>query len=325
MEPRVFETDSASPDLKKQKFSDSPFRSHTTRDNSTGAAEAEVKGQSGIKMAAPIAKKNLNFSEPEQTTSAPEWFREFDKRLDEKLSSLFSQISVCHSKLKVHEDMLIGVDYEFSQMKSEMEELRKENESLADKIDDIENRGRRKNLVIFGIGEKHDSQAGNGMMKEDGMKTVCEFFKFVGVQQSDLECIERAHRTPTFLPRPRDKTNKKQKPRMFHVAFTTYVVKERVRKLCLEKLKQSKGAYSDSSPKVFVAEDLSKRVLQQRKVRLPQFFALKEKGAKPFFSYPARVCYRDQKSGKVIIVEPDAEVSNKGQNKVPMKQSAPPT
>ena len=272
----------------------------------------------------PTAKRNLNFSEAEETTSAPEWFREFDKRLDEKLSSLFSQISVCHSKLKVHEDMLIGVDYEFAQMKSEMEELRKQNESLATKIDDMENRGRRKNLVIFGIGEKKDNQ-GSGLMKEDGMKTVREFLGFAGVQQSDLECIERAHRTPTFLPsRPKGKANeKRQKPRLIHVAFTTYVVKERVRKLCIEKLKQSKGAYTESSPKVFVTEDLSKRVLQQRKVRLPQFFALKERGVKPFFSYPARVCYRDQKSGKVVIVEPEADVPNKGQGEVPMEQSAP--
>ena len=76
-----------------------------------------------------------------------------------------------------------------------------------------------------------------------------------------------------------------------------------MRRTCIEKLKQSSGIYGES--KIFVAEDLSKIILQRRKSKMAQMKRLKEDGKKPYFVYPDRLCYRDAASGKAIAVESD--------------------
>ena len=59
--------------------------------------------------------------------------------------------------------------------------------------------------------------------------------------------------------------------------------------------KKLKAAKSDKEEKRGnIAEDLSKRVLQQRKEKSLRLRKLKEEGKRQFFTYPARLCYRDK-------------------------------
>ena len=63
------------------------------------------------------------------------------------------------------------------------------NNELVSKLDDLENRSRRNNLVIFGLKEPGG--------KEDCSKTVNDFLKFAGANPDDLHNAQRCHRTPT--------------------------------------------------------------------------------------------------------------------------------
>ena len=66
---------------------------------------------------------------------------------------------------------------------------------------------------------------------------------------------------------------------MVCVAFADLVTKERVRKACISKFRGN--AYQGS--KVFVLEDLSKRVLKACKVYLEAYEKLRAEDKKPFF------------------------------------------
>ena len=59
-------------------------------------------------------------------------------------------------------------------IKTDVRKLRDEKDILLNKIDDLENRSRRNNLVIYGVPEVSQAQ-------EDYNKIVNELFEFVGL------------------------------------------------------------------------------------------------------------------------------------------------
>lgn len=216
-------------------------------------------------------------------------FVEFEKRLDKRIESLLDE-KLCDVSKRVndHDEKLESIDFEMKNLHVSMKQLKKENEELVGKLDDLENRSRRKNLVVFGIQEKGK--------KEDCLTTITDFLRFVGGREEDIAQIERSHRTPTHL----DESRTLSQPRRIHVGFATYTAKERVRRACVDKLKATKSLYN--SHKIFVADDLSKRIQMLRKTKVPIFQRLKKEGKRPFFTYPDRLCYRDMPSGKLIRV-----------------------
>ena len=296
-----------SPDVKKAKLSDSPNTrtrvhnpvQHTSQSDHERTGMTEFEGQaetrSSVNMAAPTgpAAKRPLFSDP-SVDSPPQWFKAFEDRLDSKIECLSEKVTTI--RLKNKKKKIQNLDFEVEKIRKEVDEVKKENEWLTSKLDDLENRGRRKNLVIFGIPE---SEGG----KEDCHKVVSEFLTFAGVESADIKSIERCHRTPGSPYKPRSNGKPQAKPRMIHIGFASFVVKERVRKACIGKIKVCK-TYMDS--KIFIAEDLSKRVLELRKKKMPQVHRLREEGRRPFFIYPDRLCYRDNTTGKLVQVDPSS-------------------
>ena len=174
-----------------------------------------------------------------------------------------------------------SLDFDNNKLHSEMESIKKENKQLVEKIDDLENRSRRNNLVFFGVPER------DGRGEENCFETVIDLLQnFVGIEDVS-KYIERCHRTPSYRNRSAELITK---PRVIHVAFSSYVIKEKVRKASIEKFKSMK--YKDS--KIFVNVDLSARVLQLRKNLMGQFMKLKKEGKKPFFVFPASIKYRKE-------------------------------
>ena len=120
-----------------------------------------------------------------------------------------------------------------------MKNLQKENNELINKPDDLENRSRRKNLVVFGIPEaEFDTKK---IKREDCDKTIRDFFQFVGAAADDVEKIERCHQTPTQPLRTHGQEGSRPPPhrRIHHVGFATFAARERVRKACIEKLEST--------------------------------------------------------------------------------------
>jgi len=176
----------------------------------------EVEGQ--LHMASSDVNKSrrsLDLSDSSQ--QPPQWFADFfqafEARLEQRMENVvtlkFEQVL---ARINEHEDKLIGVDFEIKTLQSEVKKLVDEKEGLVMKLDELENRGRRNNLVFFGVPERQD--------KEDTLATVSDIINnFVGLD--DFSCdtqIERCHRTPTFKPLG----NPNPKPRIIHVAFTTF-------------------------------------------------------------------------------------------------------
>ena len=293
---------SNSPASKKQKLSG------TAEHNSRAGAGEKVRSSSldrtllrdsdGTNMAIPKSntantRKELSYEKKE---TPPEWFldffSQFESRFETRLESIIcKQIGDLTLKVADQEERIKSIDFDLHDVKEDLKRLKEENENLVEKIDDLENRSRRSNLVIFGLPETE---------KEDCHKIVADFLRFAEVPCDDLAQIERAHRTPTRPVSHREGTSRQ--PRRIHVAFATFAAKERIRKKCIQKLKQSKYQQNDQEARVFVAEDLSWRVQQLRKKKRPKFLQLKEEGKRPFFSYPDKLSYRDT-SGKFIVVK----------------------
>ena len=60
---------------------------------------------------------------------------------------------------------------------------------------------------------------------------------FVGIQSTSYS-IERCHRTPTTKGSRQGSESERVKPRIIHIAFSSYVAKEEVRRACIAKLKK---------------------------------------------------------------------------------------
>ena len=226
-----------------------------------------------------------------QAVAAPVWFTSymtsFEARLENRIQSVITDhLADLSAKLDEHEEKLTSSSIQISDLEQEVKKLKVDREDLAQKLDDLENRARRNNLVFYGVPEK----AATSTLSV--MKEVLE--DFVGLPSKDL-CIERCHRTPTNTTASREELE--AKPRMIHMCFSSFQAKEKVRQECVSKFKSSKF----QEKKLFVSEDFSKRVMQRRKNKMEEFQKLKGQGKKPFFLFPDRLAYKDS-TGKLHIV-----------------------
>ena len=100
--------------------------------------------------------------------------------------------------------------------------LEKYTKSLESKIDDLENRSRRNNLVLYGVPE---SQSGSENCKEMVTSLLTDF---VGID-GDLvkNSVQRCHRTPIYLSQTQA-TDRNAKPRMIHLNLASFLDKEQI-------------------------------------------------------------------------------------------------
>ncbi|XP_041472225.1 uncharacterized protein LOC121421548 [Lytechinus variegatus] len=286
----------SSPLSKKPKIVDSSPTASQSR--MVTNADAVPKGQYRNDSATHLASSNTSARRSlglESTDAPPTWFvtffNDFESRFDSRIEALLDKkLSDISLKVSDHDERVKSIEFDMGSLKDSVKQLEKEKEVLIAKLDDLENRGRRKNIVLFGIPE-HPNQD-----HEDCLKTVTDFLQHADVSKDDCSQIERCHRTPTY----RSETSSRQ-PRRIHIAFSSFTTKERVRKACVKKLKESNSKYRDR--KVFVAEDLSKRVLQLRQKKQEKFKHLRSEGKKPFFAYPDKIRYRDPTTGKVFSAD----------------------
>ena len=280
-------TPTKSPDPKKAKLTPAQVRGQQKQNNKSN-------------MAAPTAKRALmdtdDAASDEGFLSAcgpPRWFLEYEQRLEDRFDTLLDRINgrleALSVKVDEHEERFRQVDFDHNALKSEVRNLRDEKDVLLDKVDDLENRSRRNNLIFYGVPELE-------AQPENCNETLKELFNFVGIDPSIWDNVSRCHRTPTQRPQGQGPN---AKPRKIHIGFASFTARENVRKACLSKFKASSEF---KGRKIFVADDLSKRVQQKRKDKMGIFKKLKEEGKKPFFSYPAKLKYRSV-DGNVVDVD----------------------
>ena len=288
-----------SPDSKRPKLNNDQMDTTVPRHESPGTAgdvpardpparrELLSSTSPGMPGYAAVAA-GLSSSQP------PPWFvqffTEFENRLDARIESLLDKkLGDLTSKISEQDEKMKSLSFDLDSLRDSVQALQTVNQKLERKLDDLENRSRRNNLVVFGIQESSNTN------KEDCKKLIHDFLHFADVADEDIKDIQRCHRTPSY--RPHVQENVPQYPRRIHIGFGSFTAKERARKACINKLKATKSLFQDH--KVFVAEDLSQHVLQLRKSKAGSFKRLKEEGKRPFFVFPDKLCYRDP-DGKFI-------------------------
>lgn len=257
---------------------DTPTGTPTKPAEKRAALENDSHAEVGREQSAAARQLDLVRADLRNEETPPRWFvhffKDFEKRLDEKFTKKIEEV----------QEKVDAIDITVSNLEREVKELKKVRSSLEVKIDDLENRSRRCNLVYHGLPEKPGEKC------QEAIESLLS--DFVGVDMTAPgTAIERCHRTPAT---PRDDG----KPRIIHVAFSTYSGKEKVRKACIEKFKSQKF----QGNKLFVSDDFSRRVLSMRYEKMGKFKKLKDERKKPFFLYPARLAYRGG-DGKLCIID----------------------
>ena len=275
-----------------EKGTDSPLHKKFKGNQTMPEPPAVPARNSGRSSNGVPARKELQMAAPDpaslQTDAPPSWFLDFEKRQRKEFEVLLdAKLRELIAKVAEHADKIESLHFENQSLKDSVKCLKEQNSRIEAKLDDLENRHRRQNVVLFGLQESG--------RKEDCLQVVGDFFRWAEVQKDDIDKIERCHRTPT------SPTGHAGRPRRIHIFFGSYMAKERVRKAVIAHLKKANSMYNDHQ--VSIAEDLSKKVLDLRKEKRPIFKRLKNEGKRPFFIYPARIGYRDAVSGKLTIVE----------------------
>ena len=200
----------------------------------------------------------------------PQWFQEFETRQEVRFANV----------LKECREVFEGFKLEMDNMKDEITMLKQKLDLTEVKLDDLENRSRRNNIVIFNLpeGTEQDSDCcsfiGN-MLKKD-----CNI---------DQVSIQRAHRTGRM--KSQQPGSRPDKPRPIHVGFTFFQEKEKCRKALADLFKSK--TFGPSQAKLFVANDYSQKVQQLRRDKLKELCRLKNEGKNAFFVYPATIKIRE--------------------------------
>ena len=190
------------------------------------------------------------------------------------------------SKLK---DSYKLLDHDVTEIKSAIEEKasREEIDILNKKIDDLENRSKRNNVVIWGLkeGAEKDCSSVEKFLNEE------LFSKHMGLENIE---VMRAHSTK--INQAATSASAPQ-PRPIHVYLLRYPDKGRILKAASNTLKDN--PFCDSQ--IFISDDVSKAVRSERaKLRKDHLKQLKEREGVQFafipWSVPAQILYKQTDS-----------------------------
>ncbi|KAE8277957.1 hypothetical protein D5F01_LYC24000 [Larimichthys crocea] len=199
------------------------------------------------------------------------------KVIDEKLGPLSQTLQAHAQQLKEIEERtteaenrIAATEHICEMVDTRVQELENQIRSMAEHIDDLENRGRRKNVRVIGLPE--DAEGTN----------PTKFFEswipdLLGLEtKAGRVKIERAHRTLAPKPGPN------QRPRPVLIRFHNFTDKQRV----LDAARRS-GTVKYKESTIMFFQDLSAAVLRKRKGFDEVKKRLRDTGAKYMMLYLA--------------------------------------
>lgn len=257
-----------------------------TKNSSKSETEHNREGEDNATVS---SDASISVSEPGPRQIIKEVTENISKLIDEKLSPLSQLLQQQNEKLDDHEKRITETENRISAVEDaaapvegKLETLAKRVRELTEHVDDLENRGRRKNIRIVGLPEN-----------AEGDRPVNFFESWLpnslGIQtKSGRMKIERAHRVPG-----RALKTASPYPRAVLVRFHNYVDKERVITAARE-LGNGEKALMFGNSKVKIFQDFSAAVLRKRKQFDEVKKRLKAAGATYAQLYPAslKVTYR---------------------------------
>lgn len=198
--------------------------------------------------------------------------------VESSLSSLCGRVTDLEKRMEETEARLSTSEDDYNKFSTHLASMEKTVEQLRTKVDDLENRGRRKNLRIVGLPER----AENGASLSDFLQTQLPTLVGLPADFPPLE-IERAHRALTSSPGPNNP------PRSVLVRFLRFPQREAVLRAALKK----RDILYDGSQLRFYP-DLSAEVLRRRKEFDAVGKTMARRNMYRGFAYPARLrCLHD--------------------------------
>uniref|UniRef100_A0AAQ6A293 L1 transposable element RRM domain-containing protein n=1 Tax=Amphiprion ocellaris TaxID=80972 RepID=A0AAQ6A293_AMPOC len=184
------------------------------------------------------------------------------------LSTLSDRVELLEQRVSTNEDNV-------SNIMSRMKQLESDNTNLKAKVEDLENRSRRNNLRFVGIPEFAESTDMVGFMTQ-------LIYKVLGQENfpSPLK-IERAHRTPTTLPKRLDPGGK---PRSILIKLLDFQDKKTILRIAREK-----GQLIFHGSAISIYPDFSAEVMNKQRLFDPVKRNLRGR-MKYFMKFPATLC-----------------------------------
>ncbi len=202
----------------------------------------------------------------------------------EKLDNLTTLMGKVLQRLDVMGERVNNLEDSMAHMQESIEEVQNEQKlfatkekicELEKKLDDLGNRSRRNNIVMWGVPE---------CQEEDCEKFVLDFIKQEMEITREIE-LERAHRSPAGRL-SRFQALNRAKPRPIHVKFLRFCDREEVLRKAPKCLKNKK--YKDS--KVFITDDVTEMVRAERKKLVPMRNKLRADGKYAVIPWTVPAC-----------------------------------
>lgn len=246
---------------------------------------------------------NSNLSEPELEPGLAKALEIMTNRIMSKISekldplaktvaSHTNELKRANERMDEAEDRVLQLEAANEPITANIQALEEKVKTLEDHIDDLENRGRRKNVCIFNIPENTEGE------------NALDYFEhwlpaFLGVDmKGDRVKLERAHRS--LAPKPGDG----RRPRPVIVRFHSFPDKQRV--MAAARRKAAEGDITLDGNKISFYNDLSAAVLRRRKEFAEAKKRLREIGAEYAMLYPARLRVSLNGSNKIFLSPAEA-------------------
>lgn len=172
----------------------------------------------------------------------------------EKMESSFKEVNEKIDSIeKGLKDRIENQEKKITKLEEENVRLKESIKTLEEKQDDLENRSRRNNLIFYGI---EDRQA-NESWAESSTKIISIIRDVMKIEDISCRDIERAHRLGSRAG---------QRPII--VKFAHFGVRERV----------ISARVSLKGSNIFIGEDYSRRVREEREVLISEMKAARERG-----------------------------------------------
>ena len=218
-----------------------------------------------------------------------------NKEQTKKLDQVLTRMSAVERQVNANRKDLVDLQVSTSAMEKDISEIRTSAEEKASKtsmehveskIDEMENRMKRNNLVFWNIPESQEKEFGS-------CESLIHFIlvRHMKVPKADKMVIQRAHRTPPYVQQSGKSSTR---PRPIHVLFLNY--QDRVRVLKNGKLLKDNPLDGNN---IFITDDVSERIRLQRRYLRSKCLADLRHRENVVFAYipwlvPARVVYKDE-------------------------------
>ena len=200
---------------------------------------------------------------------------ERDKRQEERMAALDGKLDTCFNQVS---ERIETLEAELEHVKTENNTLLAKVQKLEEKVDDLEGRSRRNNLIFHGIPQPKGLETW-----AECERTLKEVIRAELEVEEEVE-IERAHRL-----RGGDTT-----PRPVIACFKSFKDKENVL--------AARGVLKQKDSHVFVNEDFSPMIRAKRQKLHPFMKKAKEAGKKAFLKFDSLSI-----EGKVFVYEEETK------------------